>query len=52
MLGHLPRQKPDPRVVVGYESSDDAAAIRLEDPSDGRLLLQTVVFLTTVVDVP
>ncbi len=56
MLGHLPRQKPDPRVVVSYESSDDAAAIRLDDPSDsrtgGRLLLQTVDFFTPVVDDP
>ncbi len=35
--------------MVGYESSDDAAAMRLDD---GRLLLQTVDFFTPVVDDP
>ena len=49
MLGHLPRQKPNQRVVVGYESSDDAAAMRLDN---GALLLQTVDFITPVVDDP
>jgi len=49
VLGRLPKQKRDPRVVVGFETADDAAAIRLED---GRILLQTVDFFTPVVDDP
>ena len=35
--------------MVGYESSDDAAAMRLDN---GALLLQTVDFITPVVDDP
>ncbi len=49
MLGRLPRQKPDPRIVIGFETADDAAALRLDD---GRILLQTVDFFTPVVDDP
>ena len=36
-------------VVLGYDSSDDAAAVRLDS---GRTLIQTVDFFTPVVDEP
>ena len=36
-------------VVLGFEGSDDAAAVRL---NDGKLLVQTVDFFTPVVDSP
>ncbi len=39
----------DERIVVGFDGTDDAAAVRLDD---GRLLLQTVDFFTPVVDDP
>ena len=40
---------PDPNAIVGYDSSDDAAAYRLEN---GTVILQSVDFFTPIVDDP
>ena len=48
LLRRLPRQN-DANVLVGYETSDDAAVYRL---SDGTAIVQTVDFLTPVADDP
>ncbi len=45
----MPAQAPDANRVVGFESSDDAAAYRL---NDGTIMLQSVDFFTPVVDDP
>jgi selenide,water dikinase len=53
LLGALPRAH-DPRALVGFESSDDAAVFRLgavDDP-DPETLLSTTDFFTPVVDSP
>ncbi len=44
----------DPRALVGFESSDDAAAFRLGDAGDpdAETLLATTDFFTPVVDAP
>jgi len=39
----------DPRVVVGYDTADDAGVVRLVD---GRYLIQTLDFFTPIVDDP
>lgn len=46
VLGQIPRQS-DPRLLVGFETSDDAALFLLPD---GQALVQTVDFFTPVVD--
>ena len=53
LLGALPRAH-DPRALVGYESSDDAAVFRLgaADDADAECLLATTDFFTPVVDSP
>ncbi|CAN5466017.1 selenide, water dikinase SelD [soil metagenome] len=48
MLRHLPRSL-DPNLLVGFETSDDAAVLRI---ADGVALVQTVDFFTPVVDDP
>jgi selenide,water dikinase len=48
VLKRLPRQN-DPNVLVGYETSDDAAVYRL---TDELALVQTVDFFTPIVDDP
>ena len=47
-LGHLPRAS-DPRVLVGLDTSDDAAVIRL---TDDLALVETVDIFTPIVDDP
>lgn len=53
LLGALPRVH-DPRALVGFESSDDAAVFRLggADEPDPETLLATTDFFTPVVDSP
>lgn len=53
MLSDLPRAH-DPRALVGYESSDDAAVFRLgaEGDPDAEAILSTVDFFTPVVESP
>lgn len=53
LLGALPRVH-DPRALVGFESSDDAAVFRLggADDADPETLLATTDFFTPVVDSP
>jgi selenide, water dikinase len=41
--------KPDPRLIVGFETSDDAGVYRL---SDDIALIQTLDFFTPIVDTP
>lgn len=48
VLSKLPRQN-DPRIVVGFDTADDAGVFRLDDET---LLVQTVDFFTPVVDDP
>lgn len=48
VLKSLPRQ-PDPNVIVGFETSDDAAVYRL---TDELAIVQTVDFFTPIVDDP
>jgi len=47
-LGHLPRFD-DPKVLVGSETSDDAAVYQLDS---GQAIVQTVDYITPVVDDP
>src|SRR5260221_8037602 len=44
----------DPRALVGFEASDDAAVFRLGDAADpnGTALLSTIDFFTPVVESP
>lgn len=49
MLRHLPRTKPDPNVLVGLDTTDDAGVYRL---TDEIALVQTVDFFTPIVDDP
>ena len=53
LLGALPRVH-DPRALVGFESSDDAAVFRLGEAGDAdpETLLSTTDFFTPVVDSP
>ncbi|HTW23864.1 MAG TPA: selenide, water dikinase SelD [Candidatus Baltobacteraceae bacterium] len=48
VLKRLPQQR-DPNVLVGFETSDDAAVYKL---SDDLALVQTVDFFTAIVDEP
>jgi selenide, water dikinase len=48
VLGSLPRQT-DERVIVGFDTADDAGVFRLDDR---RALVQTVDFFTPVADDP
>src|SRR5271170_1903094 len=48
VLKRLPRQQ-NPDVIVGFETSDDAAVYRL---SDELAIVQTVDFFTPIVDDP
>ena len=48
MLGRLP-QFHDPRILVGAETSDDAAVYQLDS---GQAIVQTVDYITPVVDDP
>ena len=48
----MPRQGDDPNILIGFETADDAAAVRLDGHSEGRILLQSVDFITPVVDDP
>ena len=48
VLGRLPRQN-DPKLLVGFETSDDAGVYRI---SDDLALVQTVDFFTPMVDDP
>jgi selenide,water dikinase len=48
VLKRLPAQK-DPNVIVGFDTSDDAAVYRL---TDAMALVQTVDFFTPIVDDP
>ncbi len=48
MLGQLP-QSNDPNILVGAETSDDAAVYRLDS---GQAIVQTVDYITPVVDDP
>lgn len=48
MLGQLPRFN-DPRILVGAETSDDAAVYQLDS---GQAIVQTVDYITPVVDDP
>jgi selenide,water dikinase len=45
----LPSLPNDPRIVVDFNTADDAAAYRLDD---GRLILQSLDFFTPIVDDP
>ena len=49
ILEKLPRGEKDPNLLVGYDSSDDAAVYRL---TDELALIQTVDFFTPIVDDP
>ncbi|MCK4577154.1 MAG: selenide, water dikinase SelD, partial [Candidatus Marinimicrobia bacterium] len=49
VLSHLPKQASNDRVIVGFETADDAAAVRLDN---GRVLIQSVDFFAPVVDDP
>ncbi|HQQ79363.1 MAG TPA: selenide, water dikinase SelD, partial [Thermoanaerobaculia bacterium] len=53
LLGALPRVR-DPRALVGFEASDDAAVFRLGEAgdADAECLLATTDFFTPVVDSP
>ena len=48
VLGKLARQQ-DPRVLVGFETADDAGVYQV---SDDLALVQTVDFFTPIVDDP
>jgi len=48
MLEDIPLQK-HPDIIVGFETSDDAGVVRLEN---GKLLIQTLDFFTPIVDDP
>lgn len=49
MLRHLPQSEADPRLLVGFETSDDAGVFRL---TDDIALVQTVDYFTPIVDDP
>ena len=48
-LEKLPKQAYDPRVLVGYNTADDAGVIKLNDETG---LVQSVDFFTPIVDDP
>lgn len=49
MLSHLPKFPPNPNLLVGFNTSDDAGVYKL---TDEIALVQTVDFFTPVVDDP
>lgn len=49
MLGGLPRQPENPRLLVGYDTADDAGVFLVRDD---LALVQTVDFFTPIVDDP
>ncbi|MCI0523901.1 MAG: selenide, water dikinase SelD [Acidobacteria bacterium] len=48
-MGGLPKQPHNPDLIVGFDTSDDAAVVRLRDD---LALVQTVDFFTPIVDDP
>ncbi len=48
-MSQLPARAPDPNLIVGLETSDDAGVYRL---SDELALVQTIDFFTPIVDDP
>ena len=52
MLGGLPEQWDDPDILIGYDTSDDAAAVRLNSAEQNQVLLQSVDFISPIVDDP
>jgi selenide, water dikinase len=48
-LSHLPKNLPNPDVIVGLDTSDDAGVFRLNDET---ALVQTVDYFTPIVDDP
>lgn len=48
-MRHLPKQKYDPNLLVGYDTSDDAGVYRL---TNELAMIQTVDFFTPIVDDP
>lgn len=49
MLRHLPPTTPDPNLLIGFDTSDDAGVYRL---TDDLALVQTVDYFTPIVDDP
>jgi selenide,water dikinase len=49
VLGGLPKQPTDSRLLVGYDTADDAGVFLIRD---GLALVQTVDFFTPIVDDP
>jgi selenide,water dikinase len=49
VLGSLPKQPPDPNLLIGFENADDAGVYRLRDD---LAIVQTVDFFTPIVDDP
>jgi selenide,water dikinase len=49
LLASLPKSAPDPNVLVGFDTSDDAGVYRI---SDDLALVHTVDFFTPIVDDP
>ncbi len=48
-MRHLPERKPDPNLLVGLDTADDAGVYKV---SDDLALIQTVDFFTPIVDDP
>lgn len=46
---HLPKREPDPNLLVGLDTSDDAGVYKL---TDDLAIIQTVDFFTPIVDDP
>ncbi|SDL82081.1 selenide, water dikinase [Sediminibacillus halophilus] len=49
MLRHLPKSVPDPNLLVGLETSDDAGVYKINDET---ALVQTLDYFTPIVDDP
>jgi len=49
VLSGLPKQPPDPNLIVGFDTADDAGVYRLRDD---LALVQTLDFFTPIVDDP
>lgn len=49
MLRHLPKTVPDPNLLVGLDTSDDAGVYKI---SEDTALIQTVDYFTPIVDDP
>lgn len=48
-MRHLPQREPDPNVLVGHDTSDDAGVYKINDE---LAIIQTVDFFTPIVDDP